>query len=116
MASAREWLGAARNALEGGFASQATSAAYFAMLYAARAALSEEDRNAKTHRGLWDLFHQTFVETERFDAALNRDARKVQPLREATDYDAAKVTPEEAQRVLSLADRFVAAVDALVGR
>lgn len=114
MASAREWLSSASHTLEAGFASPATSSAYFAMLYAARAALSEEDLYAKTHRGLWDLFHRTFVETERFDAALHRDARKVQPVREATDYGAARVTPEEAQRIVDLAGRFLAGVEDLV--
>jgi uncharacterized protein (UPF0332 family) len=84
------------------------------MLYAARAALSEEDLNAKTHRGIWTLFGERFVETARFDSELHRDARKTQSVREATDYDAAKVTPEEARRVVELADRFVAAVDELL--
>jgi uncharacterized protein (UPF0332 family) len=114
MASAHEWLASARHALQAGFTSPATSAAYFAMLYAARAALSEKDLNAKTHRGIWNLFRETFVETARFDAELHRDARKTQPVREATDYDAAKVTAEEARRVVELADRFVAAVDGLL--
>jgi integrase len=30
-------------------------------LFAARAALSERDQDAKTHRGTWSLFHQEFV-------------------------------------------------------
>ncbi len=42
MAEARERLAAARAALAGGFTSTAISAAYYAMLYAARAALSED--------------------------------------------------------------------------
>ncbi len=67
MAMARDRLGAARAALEAGFSSNAASAAYFAMLYAARAALSEEEQSAKTHRGTWQLFRETFVDTGRFD-------------------------------------------------
>jgi uncharacterized protein (UPF0332 family) len=50
------------------------SAAYYAMLYAARAALSEQDRYAKTHSGTWTLFRETFVRDGRFDPALARAA------------------------------------------
>lgn len=37
------------------------SAAYYGMLYAARAALSERGEFAKTHSGTWTLFSQIFV-------------------------------------------------------
>ncbi len=39
------------------------------MLYAARAALSEEDLYAKTHSGSWTLFNDAFVRTSRFPLA-----------------------------------------------
>jgi uncharacterized protein (UPF0332 family) len=38
------------------------SAAYYAMLYAARAALSESDVYARTHSGIWHKFRRAFVE------------------------------------------------------
>lgn len=116
MGMARERLSAARAAHAGGFASSATSLAYYAMLYAARAALSEEDRNAKTHRGIWNLFVGTFVVSGRFDRALAGKARESQSLREGVDYDAVAVSAVEADAVLGVAERFVDAVAELVGQ
>jgi uncharacterized protein (UPF0332 family) len=48
---ARDRARTARAALTSGSRSSATILGYYAMLYAARAALSEEDRNARTHSG-----------------------------------------------------------------
>jgi uncharacterized protein (UPF0332 family) len=114
MAGARDRLGAARAALDAGFGSNAASAAYYAMLYAARAALSEQQQNAKTHAGTWALFRETFVAAGRFDDALFADAHGVQQLREAADYDALIVPAAEAERIVELASRFVAAVAAAI--
>jgi hypothetical protein len=55
------------------------------MLYAARAALSEEERNAK-----------------------------VQDLREAVDYEAGTISAEQAAGVLADGDRFVSAVASML--
>lgn len=107
---AHERLGLARTALVAGFHSGAASAAYYALLYAARAALSEEDRYAKTHRGTWRLFGELFVESRRFDRELFERARKTQSVREGADYDARTVPPEQAEAIVALAERFVAAV------
>jgi uncharacterized protein (UPF0332 family) len=85
------------------------------MLYASRAALSEEELNAKTHAGTWGLFRQTFVDPGRFDAELFAAAQRTRELREATDYDAVIVPSDEAERIVELADRFVAAVVEMLG-
>lgn len=45
------------------------SAAYYGMLYAARAALSERGEFAKTHGGTWTLFSQVFVAPGEFESA-----------------------------------------------
>ena len=67
--AARRRLAAAEVALEQD-PSTALSAAYYAMLYGARAALSERDTSAKTHRGTWHEFRGAFVESGRIDADL----------------------------------------------
>lgn len=115
MSSARERLGGAQAALGAGYASTAVSGAYYAMLYAARAALSEAERHAKTHRGTWRLFEETFVATERLDRDLFVEVRQIQPVREEADYDARSVSLEEAGAVVGVAERFVAAVADLLG-
>ncbi|MGH2963249.1 MAG: HEPN domain-containing protein [Solirubrobacterales bacterium] len=56
LAEARKRLRTARAALGVRDPAGAVSAAYYAMLYAVRAALSEEDRYAKTHAGTWGEF------------------------------------------------------------
>ena len=108
-------LGAARASVAAGFPTAAVSSAYYAMLYAARAALSEEDRYAKTHRGTWNLFGETFVTTGRFERDLFRAARDTQPVREGADYDAVPITASQADEVVALAERFHAAVRELFG-
>jgi uncharacterized protein (UPF0332 family) len=114
MAMARDRARTARAALASGSPSSATSLAYYAMLYAARAALSEEDRNARTHRGTWQLFRATFVDTRRFDGELAAAAQETQALREGADYDARRVSADEAERMCALAERFLSAIDDLV--
>ncbi|HEY4918003.1 MAG TPA: HEPN domain-containing protein [Solirubrobacteraceae bacterium] len=93
--------------------STALSAAYYAMLYGARAALSERDASAKTHRGTWHEFRSTFVEDGTIDPELAAEVQKIQPEREQADYDAWSAPAEEAQRAIELADRFLTAIEAL---
>jgi uncharacterized protein (UPF0332 family) len=113
MAGARERLEGAHAAFAAGHPAVALSAAYYAALYAARAALSEEDRYAKTHSGTWNLFQQCFVSEGRFEPAVFASASGMQQLREAGDYDARKISSEEAQQAVEHAERFVAAVAAM---
>jgi uncharacterized protein (UPF0332 family) len=114
MAEARERLEAARALLGHQLLGAAVSDAYYAVLYAARAALSEREQNAKTHRGTWSLFHEQFVAAGSFDADLAREARATQESREGVDYAAARVSPEEAKRIVDVAARFVSAVASLL--
>lgn len=61
MALARENLESARLVVERELFAPAISDAYYAMVNAARAALSEEDRYSRTHRGLWHLLREIHV-------------------------------------------------------
>ena len=94
--------------------STALSAAYYAMLYGARAALSERDSSAKTHKGTWHEFRSAYVESGAIDAGLAAEVQKIQPEREQADYDAWSAPPEEAQRAIELGRRFLAAIEALL--
>jgi uncharacterized protein (UPF0332 family) len=84
------------------------------MLYAARAALSEEEASPRTHRGTWHEFRRAFVETGRLDADLAASVQKVQPEREQADYEAWFPSSDEAVRVVLLAEAFLGAVDELL--
>ena len=109
-AEARERLAAARDAIDTGHFGVAVGSADYAMLYAARAALSERDLNAKTHRGTWSLFHEHLVKGGQIDEAIAAKAREAERLRYEIDYDAADIDRGLAQSVLADAERFVAAV------
>ncbi len=110
--AARRRLAAADVAVEED-PSTALSAAYYAMLYGARAALSERDASAKTHKGTWHEFRSAFVEDGTINAELAAEVQKIQPEREQADYDAWSAPAQEAQRVIKLADRFLTAIEAL---
>ena len=109
-AAARERLEAARNSIASGDFTVAVATAYYAMLYAARAALSERDLNAKTHGGTWSLFRENFVLPGLVDGELTARARVAEQLRYDADYDAADISRDVAEAVLADADRFVTAV------
>jgi uncharacterized protein (UPF0332 family) len=110
--AARRRLAAAEVAVEED-PSTALSAAYYAMLYTARAALSERDASAKTHKGTWHEFRSAFVESGEIDATLMAQVQKIQPEREQADYDAWFAPVSEAHRTIELAHSFMAAVEAL---
>lgn len=111
---ARERLVAAREALDAKHPAVAVSVAYYAMLYAARATLSEDDENARTHRGAWNLFRIKYVTTDAFDAKLFTIAQHAQVAREGGDYAAVTPSEGEAEHYVDAAADFVAAVERLL--
>ena len=114
LSGARERLAGARDALAAGHAELAVSAAYYAIFYAARAALSERDRYAKTHSGVWGLFAETFVTDGSFDAKLYREARSAEEHRLSGDYEAATFSTDLAAAQIDAASRFIEAVIAMI--
>ena len=111
---ARERLEAARRSVNQGDYAIAVGAAYYAMLYGARAALSERDLYAKTHRGTWNLLRQTLGAEESFPLELVKEAERLAELREAADYDALVVEEDQAKRAVDSAERFLSALDELL--
>jgi uncharacterized protein (UPF0332 family) len=112
---ARDRLVAAREALEAAHRGVAVSVAYYAMLYAARAMLSEDDENARSHRGTWNLFRVKYVTNEAFEAALFTLAQHAQVAREGGDYAAVIPSEAEARRYVDGAAEFLAAAENLLG-
>ena len=110
MDSARKRLAGARDALAAGHVDLAVSAAYYAMLYATRAALSERGEHAKTHGGTWTLFSRVFVAGGEFDRKLSGLAARAKEARERGDYDAAPPTDKEAAEYVDGAADFIAAI------
>jgi uncharacterized protein (UPF0332 family) len=115
MDQARDRAAAAPELLAAGHLETAVSAAYYAMLYAARAALSEHEEYARRHGGTWGLFHKRFVATGAFDQHLHSLAQEAQEAREGADYEAKTPPAEEAKRYVDGAGDFVTAVEAMLG-
>jgi uncharacterized protein (UPF0332 family) len=114
IAQARDRAAAAMQLLEADHLEAAVSAAYYSMLYAARAALSERDEHARTHRGTWNLFRTTYVVTDAFDPGLFTLAQHAQAAREGGDYEAVKPSREEAERYVGGATDFIGAVERML--
>jgi uncharacterized protein (UPF0332 family) len=114
MHEARDRLEVARQIIKSGHPGSVVNAAYYAMLNAARAALSERDEHAKTHSGTWTLFSTTFVATGEFDQKLSALARKAKEAREKGDYEAAPPHAKEAATYVAAAADFLAAIEELI--
>jgi uncharacterized protein (UPF0332 family) len=111
---ARERFEGARKNLDHGEYAIAVGAAYYAMLYGARAALSERDLHARPHRGTWNALRQTLVADGLLAAESVTDAERMAELREAADYDALAVGRAQAERAVASAERFLSALDDLL--
>lgn len=107
---ARSRLKGARASLDAGDPSGAVSAAYYAVLNAARAALSEQDATARTHAGTWHRFYDAVVRDGRFDRELAAAARGLQEPRERADYGAWLAGDEDAEAALATATAFIEAI------
>lgn len=108
---ARDRATAAAELLKAGHLEAAVSAAYYPMLYAA---LSEREEHARTQRGTWNLFRTTYVVTDAFDAGLFTLTQHAQAAREGGDYEAVKPSQEEAERYVTGAADFIAAVERML--
>lgn len=112
---ARGALAVANAALEIGEQNRAISEAYYATFLMARAALSEEDRFARTHDGTWHLHHDLLVKTGRFPADLHTRAREAETRRYYVDYRSGRYSLDEGRETVELAERFLAATVELLG-
>jgi uncharacterized protein (UPF0332 family) len=111
MDQARDRAESAHMALAAGHLEVAVSTAYYAMLYAARAALSERDEYARTHGGTWHLFHERYVTTGAFDQDLHTMAQRAQRAREGGDYEAITPSRADAEAFVAGAAEYIAAVE-----
>lgn len=114
MDQAHDSLRQAQHDVGQGFLAGAVSAAYYAMLYAARAALSERDEYARTHSGTWQLFRERYVLTDVFDQHLFSLTHQAQKAREGSDYEAIVPSRADAEALVSGAGEFIPAVERML--
>ena len=116
MDQARDRATTAREILASGHLEAAVSTAYYAMLYAARAALSERDEYARTHSGTWHLFHERYVTTGAFDQDLHGMTQRAQRAREGGDYEAVTPSHTDAEAFVAGAAEYIAAVEHMLDK
>ena len=112
---ARRALDAARLLARGGFPSEAVSRAYYAMFYAARAAVNAEGSEPKTHSGVASEFGRLFVLTGRVPRPTAKLLRQFAGERAEADYEGLELTDDEAQDALDAAAQFLREVGRALG-
>lgn len=96
-------------------ATSAVSTAYYAMFFAATAALNEAGQAAKSHNGTITLFSETYVNDGPFDAHYGRALSDAQQMRIEADYAREpSITAEDAEQWLRRAEDFVGTVEAML--
>jgi len=92
----------------------AIALSYYSTFEAARAALSEEDRFARTHHGTWHLLRELLVLSGRLDAAVVEEADPLHEQRIAVDYGTGPRPMHDGAKAIAIAERFLAAVERLL--
>jgi uncharacterized protein (UPF0332 family) len=91
------------------------SRAYYATFYAATAILLREDVDVSKHSGVIAAIHQRFVKSGRLEKELGRDLNWLFELRNVGDYGVmVHVSPEDAERAILAAERFLQAAKTLI--
>ena len=110
--TSRRTLEEARYLREGGYHEGSLSRAYYAMFYAAEAALLTVDVTASTHSGVHTMFGKHFVKTGALPAALGKHLGEAFRKRQSADYGAAEKAPADAREALKKATEFIERIEA----
>ena len=121
--SARELINRAPALLAQEFTDEAGRAAYLAGHHAghhaAQALIFErDDRVLKTHKGVHGEFARLVKDDPRFDIELRSFLGRTYNLKASADYEAGpgpKVSRAQAGEAIATAERFVAAIETLIG-
>ena len=89
--------------------------AYYAMLYAARAALNEAGKAPKSHKGVQHELRETYVETGRLDARYHSMLSQAEGDRLDADYELSpSFTEADAEEWIAKAEDFLDTMEALL--
>lgn len=116
LAKASENLAAAQDLMEKGHAEVAVSRAYYAMFYAAEAALLEEGLEFSSHGAVHGAFGERLAKSGRLDPKLHRYLLDAYRARQSADYDApADISEEDARVLIDRAQEFISLVKRHLG-
>lgn len=113
---ARRAVEAAERSIAADDGATAANRAYYAMLYAAQAALAGEDVDVRSHGAVHAAFGARFAKTARLDPRLHRWLLDAFDLRLLADYDpewtleasSIRETVDQAGDMIDLIERFIA--------
>ena len=88
----------------------AASRAYYAMFYAAEAALLHKELQFKKHSAVHAYFNKLFVKTGVFPHEMFDWLKGASDLRTVGDYSTVRVREKDAARAIANAEEFIAAV------
>ena len=122
MNSPATWLDMAKDKLDHacqifaiGLYDDAISRAYYAMFYAAKAALLSEGVDLRRHSSAVTKFRELFVVTGRIDAEYLRYLGRAQSARERSDYAPfASPSREGAEEILQTASAFIKKIEEIL--
>ncbi|MHB0871800.1 MAG: HEPN domain-containing protein [Chloroflexota bacterium] len=109
---AEQTVRAASSLLADGYYRDAVSRAYYAMFYAAKAAVLTEGVEANKHSAVIAAFGRLFAKTGRLPYELHRTLAGAFDARQTADYSVTRdITQKEAERRVAEAEQFVKAVE-----
>lgn len=112
---ARNRLEGARRDLEADDYNRAVSASYYAMLYAARAALNEAGKAPKSHKGVQHQLRETYVQDGPLDAHYHSLLARAEDRRLTADYEKKpSFTAEDAEQWIARAEDFVDTIESML--
>lgn len=111
LAKGYEKIESAKLLFKNGFYGDCVSRAYYGMIYAARSLLALKKIHPKSHQGIIRILGLEFVTKGYLDEISGRAIATAKEDREDADYGIGiKITKEEAKKVLSDAEEFIAKV------
>jgi len=114
---AGRYLDSADLLLENGDPASCVSRAYYAMFFAAEAALLDEGIEASTHRGVITTFGKRFVQEGPLPGAMGRLLSTTMQKRQVSDYEPEPgISRDEARGVLDDARDFVDRIASMLAR
>ena len=113
---AEKYLSSAKLLLDAGDNESCVSRAYYAMFFAAEAALLSRNLHFSSHKGVITAFQEHFIKTGMFPIQMAKDLRRAFDKRQLSDYEFRfTVKPPEAEQVLGDSVQFVGAIARWLG-
>lgn len=108
LARAERYVRSAKLLLDDGDRASSISRSYYAMFYAARAALEADGIDADSHRGVISTFGERFVKDGPLDRHYGRDLSEAFRQRNVSEYEPTRKVPDDtATSLLDAESAFV---------